>query len=241
MKRLAGKVAIVTGGGSGIGREIATRFRDEGARVAVFDREASRLRSGVRMRYETCDVSDEEQVRLAIKSVVAWGGRLDIVVNNAAITGPHSGPPEDLSLQEWQRVLATNLTGTFLVSKHAIPHLRRRKGTIINLSSTRATMSEPDTIAYASSKGGVAALTHALAMSLGPEIRVNAIAPGWIETGPMKKLRRIDHALLPIGRVGRPDDVAALAVYLASAEAGFVTGQSFVIDGGMTRKMMYVE
>ncbi|TDU31910.1 NAD(P)-dependent dehydrogenase (short-subunit alcohol dehydrogenase family) [Panacagrimonas perspica] len=241
MKRLAGKVAIVTGGGGGIGKGIVERFREEGACVAVLDRKATRSRAKSRLHFLSCDVSDEAQVALAIAAVVEWAGRLDIVVNNAAIADPHSGPPEDLGLQDWQRVIDTNLTGPFLVAKHAIPHLRRHKGTIINLSSTRALMSEPDTLAYAAAKGGITALTHALAISLGPDIRVNAIAPGWIATGPVKKLRKLDHEQHPVGRVGRPDDVAGLAVYLASPEAGFITGQCFVIDGGMTRKMIYAE
>lgn len=239
MKRLAGKVAIVTGGGSGIGRGIVERFRAEGASVAVLDRRPSRSRARNRLHVETCDVSDEAQVMQAITSVLRWAGRLDIVVNNAAIADPHSGPPEALALDEWRRVIDTNLTGAFLVAKHAIPHLRRHQGTIINLSSTRALMSEPDTLAYAAAKGGITALTHALALSLGPDIRVNAIAPGWIATGPVRKLRKIDHAQHPVGRVGEPRDVAALAAYLASSESGFVTGQCFVVDGGMTRKMIY--
>lgn len=239
MKRLAGKVAIVTGGGSGIGRGIVERFRAEGASVAVLDRRPSRLRARNRLHVETCDVSDEAQVMQAITGVLRWAGRLDIVVNNAAIADPHSGPPEALALDEWRRVIDTNLTGAFLVAKHAIPHLRRNQGTIINLSSTRALMSEPDTLAYAAAKGGITALTHALALSLGPDIRVNAIAPGWIATGAVRKLRKVDHAQHPVGRVGEPRDVAALAAYLASSESGFVTGQCFVVDGGMTRKMIY--
>ncbi len=239
MKRLAGKVAIVTGGGSGIGRGIVERFRAEGASVAVLDRRPSRSRARNRLHVETCDVSDEAQVMQAITGVLRWAGRLDIVVNNAAIADPHSGPPEALALDEWRRVIDTNLTGAFLVAKHAIPHLRRNQGTIINLSSTRALMSEPDTLAYAAAKGGITALTHALALSLGPDIRVNAIAPGWIATGAVRKLRKVDHAQHPVGRVGEPRDVAALAAYLASSESGFVTGQCFVVDGGMTRKMIY--
>ncbi len=240
-KRVAGKVALVTGGGKGIGAAIVARFREEGARVAILDRERPPGRTQTRTRFETCDVSDEAQVVRAVKAVVAWAGRLDIVVNNAGIADPHGAPPEELSLEAWRRVLDTNLTGQFLVAKHAIPHLRRHQGAIINLSSTRALMSEPDTLAYTASKGGVMALTHALAMSLAPDIRVNAIAPGWIETGPARKLRKLDHAQHPVGRVGRPEDVAGLAAYLASSESGFVTGQSFVIDGGMTRKMIYAE
>jgi NAD(P)-dependent dehydrogenase (short-subunit alcohol dehydrogenase family) len=148
-------------------------------------------------------------------------------------------------------VLDTNLTGPFLVSKHAVPHLRRAPGggSIINIASTRALQSEPNTEAYVASKGGLVALSHALAISLGPAVRVNCVSPGWIETsafaprGERKQaeLRDRDHAQHPVGRVGSPEDVAALCEYLASAEAGFITGQNHVIDGGMTRKMIYIE
>ncbi len=124
------------------------------------------------------------------------------------------------------------------MAKHAVPHLRRARGAIVNIASTRALQSEPDTEAYAASKGGLVALTHCLAISLGPEIRVNCVSPGWISHVPLRK--RKDHAQHPVGRVGRAADVAALVAYLLSDAAGFVTGQNFVIDGGMTRKMIYV-
>ena len=237
----------MTGAGRGIGKAIAARFLDEGARVALVevDREAgeaavAELDARGEVRLEIADVADEDAVAAAIGATVRWAGGLDAVVNNAAIADPASGPPEELSLEKWRRVIDVNLTGQFLVAKHAIRALRRRRGAIVNLASTRAYMSEPDTIAYAVTKAGLVGLTHALAVSLGPEIRVNAIAPGWIATGG-EALREIDHRQHPVGRVGRPDDVAALAAYLVSDEAGFVTGQCFVIDGGMTRKMIYAE
>jgi NAD(P)-dependent dehydrogenase (short-subunit alcohol dehydrogenase family) len=145
--------------------------------------------------------------------------------------------------------MATNLTGPFLCSKHAIPLLRCVNGTIVNIASTRALQSEPHTEAYSASKGGVVALTHALAVSLGPEIRVNCVSPGWIAVEEWRKkatrkpiaLTVNDHAQHPAGRVGRPEDVAAMVAWLISAQAGFVTGQNFVVDGGMTRKMIYVD
>jgi NAD(P)-dependent dehydrogenase (short-subunit alcohol dehydrogenase family) len=135
----------------------------------------------------------------------------------------------------------------FLFTKHAVPHLRRTRGSIINLGSTRAEQSEAHTEPYAASKGGIVALSHALAVSLGPEIRVNCISPGWIATSELAprdrrkkpKLSRADHAQHPVGRVGRPDDIAALCAWLLSEEAGFVTGQNFVADGGMSKKMIY--
>ncbi|MCC2655156.1 MAG: putative Oxidoreductase, short chain dehydrogenase/reductase family [Panacagrimonas sp.] len=240
MKRVDARVAIVTGGRHGIGAAIAQRLRDDGARVAVLDREppprGRRVRNAL---YLECDVSDESAVEDAVRDVVRWGRRIDVLVNNAGVADPHAAPPGSLTLEAWRRVLDVNLTGPFLLSKHAVPHLRRAKGTILNIASTRAWMSEPDTLAYAASKGGLVALTHALAISLGPKIRVNGVAPGWIATKGNASLRRIDHAQHPVGRVGRPEDVAGLVAWLASAESGFMTGQTLVIDGGMTRKMIY--
>ena len=252
--RLDGLTALVTGAGRGIGRGIAARFLEEGARVVIFDadREAAEDAAseyGDKTRAFAGSISDEKRVQRVIDEAIAWTGTLDIVINNAAIADPDNGPPEKLDLDKWREVIDTNLTGTFVVSKLAIPHLRKTRGAIVNLTSTRAFMSEPNNEAYAATKGGIVALTHALANSLGPEIRVNAIAPGWIATdawAPRKErkqpeLRDVDHEQHPAGRVGRPEDVAALAAYLASSEAGFVTGQVFTIDGGMTTKMIYEE
>jgi NAD(P)-dependent dehydrogenase (short-subunit alcohol dehydrogenase family) len=124
------------------------------------------------------------------------------------------------------------------MAKHCAPHLRAARGAIVNIASTRALQSEPQTEAYAAAKGGLVALTHALAMSLGPRVRVNCISPGWIAHQPVRKK---DHAQHPVGRVGRDEDVAQMIAYLLSDAAGFVTGQNFVIDGGMTRKMIYAD
>jgi NAD(P)-dependent dehydrogenase (short-subunit alcohol dehydrogenase family) len=173
---------------------------------------------------------------------------LDALVNNAGIASPETGPVEKLALREWNRRLAVNLTGMFLMAKHAAMALRRTRGAIVNIASTRALQSEPDTEAYAASKGGVLALTHALAISLGPQVRVNCVSPGWIDVSALKKRRtrkparltRADHAQHPVGRVGRPEDVAALVAFLLSDAAGFITGQNYVLDGGMTKKMIYV-
>jgi len=242
--RYANKVVFVTGGGRGIGRAIVQRLVEEGARVCILDVDrkggVDAVREyGERVRFIPGDIAREPTVRSAIASCVKWGGRLDGVINNAAIADPEVGPIEELSLATWQRFVGVNLTGTFLVSKHAVPHLRKAKGSIINLGSTRALQSEPNTEPYAASKGGVVALTHALAISLGPDVRVNCISPGWIATRA-PKLRTQDHAQHPVGRVGRPDDVAGLCAWLLSEEAAFMTGQNLVLDGGMTRKMIYV-
>jgi NAD(P)-dependent dehydrogenase (short-subunit alcohol dehydrogenase family) len=192
------------------------------------------------------DVSDESEVKAVVRETVASFRRVDALINNAGIF--INKPLANLSLEDWNRVLGINLTGTFLCAKYSAPHLAKTKGTIINIASTRALMSEPDTEAYSASKGGVVSLTHSLALSLGPDVRVNCISPGWIDVSGWKKrgasrsvkLSEMDHKQHPAGRVGRPEDIASMAAYLISNEAGFITGANFVVDGGMTRKMIYV-
>jgi NAD(P)-dependent dehydrogenase (short-subunit alcohol dehydrogenase family) len=226
------KVALVTGGAQGIGKAIAELLAGRGYRVAVADIQKSDF------FFVKTDVSREPAVRSCIRRVVKEFGRLDAVVNNAGIASPANGRVDRLSLREWNRRIGANLTGAFLVAKHAVPHLRKSRGAVVNIASTRALQSEPDTEAYAASKGGLVALSHALAMSLGPAVRVNCVSPGWIAHKPVRKK---DHAQHPVGRVGSPSDVAELVAYLISDAAGFVTGQNFVIDGGMTKKMIYEE
>ena len=187
--------------------------------------------------FHRTDVSSEPAVRSCVRAVVKRFGRLDALVNNAGIADPANGPLEKLSLAEWNRRIGTNLTGAFLMAKHCAPHLRDARGAIVNIASTRALQSEPQTEAYAASKGGLIGLTHALAMSLGPRVRVNCISPGWIAH---QRVSRKDHAQHPVGRVGRDEDVAELIAFLLSEASGFATGQNFVLDGGMTRKMIYV-
>jgi NAD(P)-dependent dehydrogenase (short-subunit alcohol dehydrogenase family) len=228
------KVALVTGGARGIGRSIALTLAARGWRVAVADVSAPRDRKN--LPFVRCDVSKEPQVRACVRAVIRRFGRLDGLVNNAGLANPHTGPVEKLALREWDRRIGVNLGGAFLMSKHAVPHLRRARGAIVNIASTRALQSEPGAEAYAASKAGLVGLTHALAISLGPAIRANCVSPGWIAH---RQVHPRDHAQHPVGRVGRDDDVAELVAYLLSEAAGFITGQNFVIDGGMTRKMIY--
>jgi NAD(P)-dependent dehydrogenase (short-subunit alcohol dehydrogenase family) len=228
------KAALVTGGAQGIGADIARLLAQRGYRVAMADVKAPR--EGGRL-FIRCDISKEPQVRACVQRVVKRFGRLDALVNNAGIAGPDNGPVEKLALAEWNRRIGVNLTGAFLMTKHAAPHLRRVRGAIVNIASTRALQSEPNTEAYAAAKGGLVALTHALAMSLGPQVRVNCISPGWIAHAAVKKR---DHEQHPVGRVGRDRDIAELVAFLLSDAAGFTTGQNHVVDGGMTKKMIYV-
>lgn len=241
------KSAVVTGAGQGIGRAIATALLIAGYRVTIAEIDPFRAEIAARelsnlgaVTSVVTDVADPGAVAALAERVGAERG-LDLLVNNAAIMVRKS--LFDLTPAEWHRVLAVNLTAPFLCSRAFAPLLRARNGSIVNIASTRAVMSEADTESYAASKGGVVSLTHALALSLGPEIRVNAISPGWIdlhsESGP--PLSAADHAQHPVGRVGRPEDVASLVLYLASPAAGFITGQNFIIDGGMTKKMIYLE
>jgi NAD(P)-dependent dehydrogenase (short-subunit alcohol dehydrogenase family) len=250
------KVAVVTGGAQGIGKGIALRLLEAGYAVAIADGDVeagqeteNELVGEGRVRFVLCDVGDEPQVVACIGAVMREFGRLDALVNNAGIASPPRIPIEALSLDDWNRVIGANLTGAFLMAKHAVPHLHAARGAIVNIASTRALQSEANTEPYSASKGGLVALTHALAVSLGPEVRVNCVSPGWIDVSGWKKSSRRrpaslsadDHAQHPAGRVGVPADIAEMVFYLLSDAAGFVTGQNFVVDGGMTKKMIYVE
>ena len=233
----AAPVVLVTGGARGIGAAIAARQSRDGWRVVIADREPPAA-APADARFVRADVSHEHAVAMLVESIRRDEGRLDGLVCNAGCM--IRKPIAALSLDEFNRVLATNLTSTFLLARAAEALLRAARGAIVTVASTRARMSEPNTECYAASKGGLVALTHALALSLGPEVRANCISPGWIDTHG-EPLRPEDHAQHPAGRVGRPADVAALAAFLLGPESGFVTGAEFVADGGMTRKMVYAE
>ena len=235
------RVVAVTGAGQGIGRAVALAFAAEGAEVLVLDRDAA---AADECRREVAAAGGAAQ---AVAAAFGAAPGCDALVCNAGIGGPGilTGTMED-----WTRVLATNLTGAYLCCRAAAPLLRAAGGGgIVLVSSTRAVQSEPDSEPYAASKAGLLGLTHALAASLGPAgIRVNAICPGWIDTSTHRRFADrhapvhsdADRDQHWVGRVGRPEDVAAACVFLCSPAAGFITGQQLVVDGGMTRKMIYV-
>lgn len=248
------KTAVVTAGGQGIGRACVLELLSRGMRVAALDIDREALRelpflagkARPRLLALHCDVGIEKDIHKAASSVKRAFGIIDFLVNAAG--GGGFKPVRDLSLAEWNRVLAVNLTSIFLMVKNLLPLFRDGKGAVVNIASTRALMSEKNSESYSAAKGGVTALTHALSLSLSPAIRVNCISPGWIDTssyhrkgyGRQGPLTRADHEQHPAGRVGVPPDIAEMAAYLLSDKAGFITGQNFVIDGGMTKKMIYV-
>ncbi|WP_340111055.1 SDR family oxidoreductase [Maribellus mangrovi] len=246
------KNIIVTGGTQGIGKTMVLHLLEKGYDVTVFeiDEEAiSEFRQEIPddiVAVYRVDVSDEQAVKKAIEQVIKRFRNIYGLVNNAAISNNKS--IMELSLEDWNKVIGTNLTGAFLCAKYAATHLKKSKGRIINMASTRAFQSQPHTEAYSASKGGIYALTHALAASLGPKIKVNSISPGWIDVSAAKKnavakqykFRPEDHAQHPAGRVGKSQDIANMVLFLLADENDFITGQNFVIDGGMTTKMIYV-
>lgn len=244
-----GKIALITGAGAGIGRALAMTYAKAGAHVILADRNAEGLEQTAELlRGEgrdaapvTADISKPEDVKRLFQAVDEQGGRLHILINNAGFGIWKS--PYDLELEEWDSVVNTNLRGTFLCSREAAKRMKiNGGGSIVNISSTRALMSEPNSEAYAASKGGILALTHALAVSLGPDsITVNAICPGWIETGDYDSLRPIDHSQHPAGRVGKTEDIARACLYLTDPRNNFVTGTHLTVDGGMTKRMIYEE
>lgn len=255
MNRLSDKVAIVTGAAVGLGRATAIRMAEEGASVAlldILDAEGLELVSMLRERelpvaYWHCDVSSEHAVQSVIQEVVEHFGRVDILVNNAGVAGVNK-PTHEITEAEWDWVQGINVKGVFFCTKHAIPHLKQAGGgSIINLSSIYGLVGGPDVPPYHASKGAVRLMTKTDALIYAPDrIRVNSIHPGFIWTpmveghlsaqGDLEEGRKATAALHPLGHIGEADDIAWGAVYLASDEAGFVTGSELVIDGGYTAR-----
>jgi NAD(P)-dependent dehydrogenase (short-subunit alcohol dehydrogenase family) len=246
---LKGKVVIVTGGGRGIGRAIAAAYSSEGASVVIAESDPVtgketeayiQNKGGIAVFLRT-DVRRSEEIIKLMDFTREHYGRIDILINNAGYGKWIS--PYELTVEDWDDVINTNLRSVFLCSREAGRIMRGNGGgSIVNIASTRAFMSEPHSEAYAASKGGIVALTHALAASFSKDhIMVNCISPGWIETGDYDKLSEADHRQHFSGRVGRPDDIARACLYLTSGGNDFINGANLVIDGGMTKKMIYEE
>lgn len=232
-------VVIVTGAARGIGAATAKRLAADGWHPVVADVDAPGAEAVADETGGTCivcDAGEEAHIQHLVATTRERLGRIDAIVSNAGINP--RGPLRDLTLATWNRVLAVNLTAAMLLAREAEQDLRRSNGSMVLIASTRAHQSEPETLPYSASKGGLVALTHALAMTMAP-VRVNCIAPGWIDTGKHGPLRPDDHAQHPAGRVGRPDDIAAAVAWLIGRDGGFITGAEFIVDGGMTRKMIY--
>lgn len=256
MSEFNNKTVIVTGGGQGIGRVVSRAFAAEGANVVIsdIDEEAgleneSYIRdSGFEATYIKTDVSNAATVKHMVDEALKKYDGIHILINNAAVSG--FGSIFDISTEEWDKTIGVNLSGMYYCAKFCAPVMRsQNSGSIINMASTRAFMSEPDTEPYSASKGGIIALTHSLAISLGKYgIRVNSISPGWIDVSLWKKgslakqepLSEQDHKQHPAGRVGTPEDIAQACLFLASAKSGFITGENITVDGGMTKKMIYI-
>lgn len=226
MSEFNGKVAVVTGGANGIGKCIAEEFTKRGALVEVIDKAPGDHYVG--------DISDKNVLEAFARHVIDKHGKIDYLINNAL---PLMKGIDECSYEEFEYALSVGVTAPFYLAKLFAPHFAAR-GSIINISSSRDRMSQPQTESYTAAKGGIAALTHALAVSLSGKVRVNSISPGWIDTA-YKVYEGPDAVQQPAGRVGNPLDIANTVLFLCSEKAGFITGENICVDGGMTKLMIY--
>lgn len=245
--RFPARRVLVTGGASGIGREIVKEFSEAGCRVAFFDVDEAAGRETQRLlgaRFYHLDMADFDAIEKALDALISAWGDIDIVVNNVGYFSCR--PIEEFSVEEFDRQMDVNLRPVFVIARRiaicrrSLPYPNPFGGRIINIASTRHIMSEPDTPGYSASKGAMVSLTHSLMMSLAPlHITVNSISPGWIHTGDCSELTEADHAQHPSRRVGRPDDIARLCLFLSLPDNDFINGTDIPVDGGMTRRMIY--
>ena len=226
MKAFDGKVVVITGGAHGIGRAVADAFRRENASIYIIDKQPGEWFTG--------DVSDKETLERFAESIVEKSGHVDCLINNAL---PMMKGIDECSWEEFSYALAVGVTAPFYLTKLLAPYFAPG-ASVINISSSRDRMSQPQTESYTAAKGGIAALTHAMAVSLAGKARVNSISPGWIDTTG-SEITGADALQQPAGRVGKPDDIAEMVLFLCSGKAGFITGENICIDGGMTKLMIY--
>jgi NAD(P)-dependent dehydrogenase (short-subunit alcohol dehydrogenase family) len=248
------RVALVTGGAYGIGRGIVREFARHNEAVVIADRDPERglelenslKQSGVQAVFVSADVRDETQIQKLVERAAEIFGRIDVLCNNAGIERYRR--PEEYTLADWNAISETNLRGAFLCTKYAYPLLKQSRGSIVNISSVQAFASEPRISVYAASKAGLLALTRGMALDFaGDGIRVNAVCPGAVQTGmmepflkdmpdPEEAVRSIGRTI-PLGRVGQPEDIAKAVYFLASADAGYITGSTLVVDGGLLSRL----
>ena len=235
-----GKLAIVTGGANGIGKEIALSFLAEGAMVAIIDvdEEAGKAfaKSNMNLRFYLGDIASDETLRAFAADIIERFGSVNYIVNNACVS--RKGILSGCSWQDFEYVQRVGVTAPYYLACLLQKHFAQGAA-IVNISSTRHSQSQSDTESYSAAKGGISALTHALAASLAGVARVNAVSPGWIETNPGVVHSELDCAQHLVGRVGKPADIAEIVLFLCSEKAGFITGQNFTVDGGMSKLMIY--
>ncbi|WP_413465944.1 SDR family oxidoreductase [Metabacillus litoralis] len=242
------RTVIITGGANGIGKELVYQYAKKGYKVVIADvdeKEGSKIvdhckNNDLPVLFIKTDVSVIEDIKKLIQKTVDQFGSLDILINNAGLSKWIS--PYEITVEDWDTIINTNLRSVMFTSREAAKMMKKNNtgGKIVNISSTRAFMSEPDSEAYAATKGGIISLTHALATSLSEDnIQINSISPGWIETGDYSSLREVDHSQHLSKRVGKPEDIAKACFYLTAEDNEFVTGINLVVDGGMTKKMIY--
>ncbi|WP_413380256.1 SDR family NAD(P)-dependent oxidoreductase [Alkalihalobacillus sp. 1P02AB] len=244
------QVVIVTGAANGIGKVVTKTYAEKGFIVFALDVNQERLETSCQPLIENhykvhsliCDVRSESDIKQAITAIMEQVDQIDILINNAGVSRMKS--LFELTLVEWEDIIKTNLTSVFLLSKEVATVMKKNQhgGRIVNIASTRAYMSEPNSEAYAASKGGIITLTHALAASLQNEkITVNSISPGWIHNGDESELRKVDHEQHFSKRVGTAEDIARSCLFLTDSANDFMNGENITIDGGMTKKMIYEE
>jgi NAD(P)-dependent dehydrogenase (short-subunit alcohol dehydrogenase family) len=228
------KIVVITGASGLLGTELCHNFLQHGYKVYALDKVETSLKDE-HLIFKKCDLSDPVSIERICHDIPA----VHVLVNNAARTDLTFKKFEEMTLEDWNEGLKVNLTSYFLMSQFLMPKLKENKGSIIHIASSRHIQSEENTEIYSASKGAINSLTHAMAMTQKHFVRINSISPGWI-ADPDEKLKPEDHDQHPVGRVGTPADISEMALFLSSDKAGFITGQDFVVDGGMTKKMIYV-